>query len=165
MKSVDVSIDVLDSRNDVYEFLAVTARHESFTNHMLRDWSCSGPDRGVGSKAHVTAVLGGRREPIGIEVIEDVPLQRIVERNQSAGGRRIATGTYSFSDAPAGGTRVRFTYTWQKAPLLERLMGGFVRSIMRRGLNVAMQRLAEQLEQQRSRLEKQLRIEKETIVN
>jgi hypothetical protein len=82
-------------------------------------------------------------------VFEDIPLQRIVERNTSAGGRRIATGTYTLTDAPGGGTRVRFTYAWQTAPFIERFLGGIVRSVMRRGFEMTMRRLAEQLEQQR----------------
>ena len=146
IKAVIVSIDVPDARNDVYEFLAVMARHELFTDHMLRDWSCSGPLRGVGSKVHVTAVMGGRREPVDIEVIEDVPFERIVERNTSAGGRRIATGTYTLSDIAGGGTRVEFLYKWQKAPVVEQLVSPLIRRLMRDALKVTMQRLAKQLE-------------------
>lgn len=150
MKPVHVSVWVPDPREQVYDFLAVTAAHESFTDHMLQGWTCSGPDRGVGSKAHVTAVLGGRREPIDIEVVEDVPAQRIVERNVSAGGRRVATGTYVLDAVPGGGTRVSFTYAWERAPLSDRLMGPLVHRIMRRGLEVAMRRLAEELDRRRT---------------
>jgi hypothetical protein len=146
MKPVHVSIDVSAARRDVYEFLAVTANHEAFTDHMLRQWQCSGPARGLGSKTQVTAVVGGRREPVAIEVIDDVPLQSIVERNVSAGGRRIATGTYTLRDLSDGGTRIEFTYAWQQAPVPDRVMGGLVRWLMRRALEVAMSRLAEQLQ-------------------
>jgi hypothetical protein len=69
MDPVAVSIDVPSERADVYTFLDVLANHESFTDHMLRDWSCSGPSAGVGARAQVTSVIGGRRE-----------LQRAMER-------------------------------------------------------------------------------------
>lgn len=149
MKPIHISIYVPDPRSDVYEFLSVLARHELFTDHMLHGWRCGGPQRGVGSKVYVTAMMGRRCESVEIEVIEDVPFEHIVEQNTSAGGRRIATGTYSLSDAPGAGTRVQFTYAWQSAPLIERLLGVFVRSVMRRGLEVTMQRLAQQLDEQR----------------
>ena len=149
MKPVTVSIDVPDRRDEVYDFLAVSAAHESFTDHMMRDWSCSGPDRGVGSRAHVTAVLGGRREPVDIEVIEDVPPERIVERNVSARGSRVATGTYVLDALPAGGTRVRFTYAWERAPLADRIMAPLVHRIMHHALDVALQRLARELARRR----------------
>jgi hypothetical protein len=49
MKPVTVSIEVPQAREDVYDFLDVLANHESFTDHMLRDWRCAGPARGVGA--------------------------------------------------------------------------------------------------------------------
>ncbi|NJC73638.1 SRPBCC family protein [Planosporangium thailandense] len=149
MKPVTVAIDVPDPGEDVYNFLAATAAHESFTDHMLQDWTCSGPDRGVGSKAHVTSVLGGRREPIDIEVVEDLPPRRIVERNVSAGGRRVATGTYELAPIP-GGTRVTFTYAWADAPLGDRMLAPVVRRLMRRNLQLAMRRLAAELDRRRT---------------
>lgn len=150
MKPVTVSVDVPDSRDVVYEFLAVTAAHESFTDHMMKDWRCSGPARGVGSKARVTVVLGGRREPVDIEVVEDVRPWRIVERNVSAGGRRVGTGTYVLNELPRGGTRVSFTYAWERAPFIERLMAPLIRAVMRGGLETGMKRLAEELDRRRS---------------
>ncbi|HEX6533891.1 MAG TPA: SRPBCC family protein [Gemmatimonadaceae bacterium] len=149
MKPVTVSVDVPDSRDVVYDFLAVTAAHESFTDHMMKDWRCSGPARGVGSKAHVTVVLGGRSEPVDIAVVEDAPPWRIVERNVSAGGRRVGTGTYVLNELPRGGTRVTFTYAWERAPFIERLMAPMVRRVMRGGLETGMKRLAEELDRRR----------------
>ncbi|HEX6499190.1 MAG TPA: SRPBCC family protein [Micromonosporaceae bacterium] len=151
MKPVSVSVDVPDPREDVYEFLAPIAAHESFTDHMMVDWQCSGPPRGVGSKAHVTVVVGGRRETVDIETIEDVPPSRITERNIGAGGRRVATGTYTLEPTPTGGTHITFTYAWEQAPFAERAAAPLVRRLMRRELGVAMTRLADQLEHRRTR--------------
>src|SRR5437588_2078264 len=117
MKPVTVSIDLPQSRQDVFDFLDVMANHEPFTNHMLRDWAYSGPDRGIGSKAKVTAVAGGRSDTVEIEVIAAERPYMIVERNVSAGGRRIGTGTYRLEPLPSGGTRINFEYAWQQAPL------------------------------------------------
>jgi hypothetical protein len=145
MRPVQVSIDVPRAREDVYDFLDVMANHVEFTDHMLRDWQFAGPPRGVGAKAHVTAFAGGRAQPVDIEVIEAERPGRTVERNVSANGQRVATGTYTLADLPEGGTRVTFTYAWQQAPLGDWLLPPLIRAVARRGNQRAMQRLARQL--------------------
>src|SRR4051794_28918860 len=144
-KPVTVSIEVPQPRTKVYDFLDVMANHEPFTNHMLVDWSYSGPPRGVGSKAQVHSKVGGRKEPVEIEVVAAEAPSKIVEHNVSAGGKRRASGTYELADLPDGGTRVSFTYAWRQAPLGDRLMAPLVRGILKRGNEKAMARLAEQL--------------------
>lgn len=146
MRPIRVSIDVPQPRDDVYNFLDVLANHQLFTDHMMRDWLFEGPERGVGGRVRVNAVMGGRSEPVEVEVIEAEPPVRNVERNVGAGGRRVATGTYTLDQLPAGaGTRINFEYAWQRAPLSERLAAPLVRRIMRRALERALQRLAQQL--------------------
>jgi hypothetical protein len=145
MKPVQVSVQVPFPREQVYEFLAISANHEPFNRHMLTDWSFSGPPRGVGSRTHATATLGGRRDPVTIEVIEDVPPTRIVERNVGARGKRVATGTYSLSATEAG-TAIEFEYAWQRAPVSERLAGPLVRHMMRGALTTSMHELAATLD-------------------
>jgi polyketide cyclase/dehydrase/lipid transport protein len=142
---VTVSIDVPQAREDVFAFLDVMANHEPFTDHMLVDWSVSGPDRGVGAKAHVHSKAGGRKEPVDIEVIDADPPARIVERNVSAKGKRVGRGTYELADLPGGGTHIAFTYSWDQAPLADRLLAPVVRAVLRRGNTRAMERLAELL--------------------
>jgi hypothetical protein len=105
---------------------------------MLRDWEYSGPDRGIGSKARVTATAGGRSDTVEIEVIAAARPNTIVERNVSAGGRRIATGTYRLEPLPSGGTRITFEYAWQRAPLSDRVAAPLVRAILTRGNQRAM---------------------------
>jgi uncharacterized protein YndB with AHSA1/START domain len=139
---VTVSIDVPQARPDVYAFLDVLANHEPFTDHMLVDWSCSGPDRGVGARARVNSKAGGRKEPVEIEVVEAEAPARIVERNVSAGGRRVGQGTYELTELPSGGTRIAFTYAWLQAPRADRLLAPLVRALLRRGNARAMERLA-----------------------
>jgi len=80
MRSICVSIDVPHERQRVYAFLDVMANHERFTDHMLRDSSCSGPATGVGAKARVTSVLGGRRLPVDIEVVDAVADHKKAQR-------------------------------------------------------------------------------------
>ena len=46
MKPVRVSIDVPQPREQVYDFLDVMSNHEPFTDHILKRWNYSGPDRG-----------------------------------------------------------------------------------------------------------------------
>jgi hypothetical protein len=121
------------------------ANHEAFTNHMLKDWEYSGPERGVGSKAKVTATLGGRSEPVEIGVIAAERPIRIVEQNVSAQGRRIATGTYTLERLPSGETLIEFEYAWKQAPLSERITAPLVRAILTSANKRALARLAEQL--------------------
>jgi carbon monoxide dehydrogenase subunit G len=146
MRPIKVSIDVPQPRPDVYDFLDVLAHHELFTDHMMRDWRLEGPERGVGGTAKLNAVLGGRTDAINIEVIAAEPPLKNVERNTGAGGKRVATGTYTLDALPEGGTRINFEYAWQQAPLSERLSAPIVRRVMRPALQRSMQRLAEQLE-------------------
>jgi hypothetical protein len=140
-----VTIEVPYPAERVYDSLDVMANHEPFTNHMLQDWHYSGPERGIGAMAQVTAKLGGRSEPVEIEVIAGVRPTTIVEQNGGAGGRRIATGAYTLEQLPTGDTRIVFEYAWKRAPLSERATAPLVRAILTRANKRAMARLAEQL--------------------
>ena len=144
MKPVQVSIDVSQAREDVYDFLDVLANHELFTDHMMRDWRYAGPARGVGAKAKVTAVAGGRADTLDMEVIEAERPTRNVERNVGASGR-VLTGTYTLADLPGGGTRITFESAWQRVPRGEALAAPLVRAMVRRGNKRALERLAGQL--------------------
>jgi carbon monoxide dehydrogenase subunit G len=145
MKPVTVSVDVRQNREDVYDFLDVMANHEPFTNHIMKAWKYSGPDRGVGSKAQVQVTAAGRTDTIDIEVVLAQRPATIVERNIGAGGKRVASGTYMLEPLPSGGTHISFEYAWRQAPLSERLASPLVRGVLRRANERAMQRLAEQL--------------------
>jgi hypothetical protein len=145
MKPVSVSIEVPQAREDVYDFLDVLANHESFTDHMLGDWRCAGPARGVGARARVTAVSGGRTEALEVEVIEAERPARTVERNVGAGGR-VATGTYTLAVLGGGGTRVTFESAWVAVPRGEALAAPLVRAVVRRANKRALERLAGQLQ-------------------
>jgi hypothetical protein len=147
MKPITVSIDVPQSRDDVYAFLDVMPNHERFNDHMLLDWAYSGPDRGVGAKARVHTKTAGKTDTIDIEVIAGDPPRRIVEQNVGANGKRLGRGTFVLDALPGGGTRIAFEYAWRAAPRSERLLAPLVRTVMRGGLRKAMQRLAGQLAQ------------------
>ncbi|MFD7814738.1 SRPBCC family protein [Streptomyces sp. NPDC059785] len=99
------------------------------------------PGRGVGARATVTAALTGTRTDVTVEVVEAEPPRRIVERNVSAAGRRLAHGTCTVAPLPPGGSRVPFTYAWTRAPLGDRLPGPVVRAAMRRANRTVMRRL------------------------
>ncbi len=145
MRSIIASIDVPHAQEDVYDFLDVLANHALFTDHMMRDWELSGPDRGVGAKVHLNSVLGGRTEPVDVEVIVAERPVKNVERNVSARGKRVATGTYTLEALPAGGTRITFEYDRLKVPFAEQLAAPLIARMMRKALQQAMGRLAEQL--------------------
>ena len=139
---VKVSVDVSQPIDDVYAFLDVMANHEPFTNHMMRDWSYSGPASGVGSKAQVKAKAFGVTETIDIEVVDASAPTSIVERNKAHRSGRVGQGTYALAALPNGGTHIEFEYRWIVAPLMDRAMSPFVRTYMRRANAKAMQRLA-----------------------
>jgi carbon monoxide dehydrogenase subunit G len=145
MKPVAVTTTVPQPVEEVFDFLDVLANHEPFTDHMLRDWHYEGPPRGVGARARVKATLGGRTETVEFEVVAAEEPTKIVEQNVGAGGRRVAKGTYLLEGLPDGSTKITFQYSWQRAPLSERLAAPLVRSVLRRANERAMQRLREQL--------------------
>lgn len=142
LKPVAVCIDVPQPRPAVFAFLDVMANHERFTDHILVDWSYSGPPRGVGAKAHVHTKAGAVRDEADIEVVSARAPERIVERNVSAKGRRVAHGTYELAELPGGGTRVSFTYSWEQTPVADRVLAPVVRAVLRRANTRALQRLA-----------------------
>jgi hypothetical protein len=145
VRPVQVSVEVPEPPDVVFDFLDVLANHERFTDHFLRDWHCDGPPRGVGAKARVTAVTGGRNDVLEMEVVTSDRPRQSVERNVSRGVRRVVTGTYILAGRPGGGTKVEFILAWERAPWIERLAAPVVRLLVRRANERAMRRLAEQL--------------------
>ncbi|MFD5751522.1 SRPBCC family protein [Streptomyces sp. NPDC127033] len=145
MKSVTVSIDVPQTPEQVYDFLDIMAHHERFTDHYLTNWRYSGPGRGIGSCATVTAALGGTTTDVTVEVVEADPPRRIAERNISAAGRRLAHGTYTIEPLRTGGSQVSFTYAWTRTPLADRLLAPVVRAATRRANRTVLRRLATEL--------------------
>ena len=145
MKPITVSTVVDRPITEVYEHLAVLGNHEAFTDHMLVDWTLSGPAAGAGATADVTSTLGGRKEPARFEVIEVEPPTRILERSTAAKGRRIATGEFRLAEEGAGRTRVDFTFTLVQAPGLERLVLPLLGPKLRRANQTSLDRLTEQL--------------------
>jgi len=122
MKPITVTVDVDQPRDRVFAFLDVMRNHEAFTDHMLTEWQYSGPDRGVGSVAHVQTKMAGKTDSIVIETVSSAPPTEIVEHNVGAGGRRRASGTYTLETLPGGRTRVSFIYAWSTAPVSERML-------------------------------------------
>jgi uncharacterized protein YndB with AHSA1/START domain len=144
MKPVRVSVDTDRRREEVYDFLDVMANHRSFNDHFLAGWECSGPERGVGSRARVRT-KGPGSDMVDIEVVSARAPETIVEQSVGAKGRRLGTGTYTLEERPGGGTRVVFEYAWQRAPLSERIAAPLTRAIVRRGTGRALRRLADEL--------------------
>jgi carbon monoxide dehydrogenase subunit G len=145
MKPITVATVVAQDPETVYSFLDCLSTHQQFTDHMLSDWTLSGPTRGVGAKVRAVATVGARREPVEIEVVEADPPRRIVERTVGRGGRRIAYGTYQLDPDPQDRTEITFRYSVAAAPVIERLLAPVIRPVMRRALNESMRRLHAQL--------------------
>jgi hypothetical protein len=148
IRPIHVSVEVPYPRAEVYGFLDVMANHELFTDHLMKDWEYSGPDRGVGSKARVHVKAAGKVDTIDIEVISADSPSTIVERNVGAKGKRVGNGTYRLEDLPGGRTKVNFEYAWRQAPTSEQLAAPLIRRYMTRANQTAMDRLATVLAQQ-----------------
>jgi Polyketide cyclase / dehydrase and lipid transport len=147
MRPVTVSVDVPQSREDVYAFIDVLANHEPFTNHMLVDWECSGPPRGIGARARMRVNKPGRPDWLELQVIAAEPPRTTTEEAVSAGGRRRTRGTYILEElADGAGTRVSFRFQWLAAPAAERLASPLTRAVIRRGNLRSLRRLAAQLD-------------------
>ena len=145
MKPVTVSITVPNGRQEVYDFLDVLANHEPFTDHMLVEWHHSGPPRGLGARARMRLKKRGRPDWMDLEVVEVHPPATSVEETVGARGRRRTRGTYLLAEAPAGGTRISFRFEWLRAPLIERCAAPLTRSMLRRGNQRSLERLAQRL--------------------
>src|SRR3954452_19629451 len=120
-KPVAVAIDVPRSIDEVFEFLDVMANHESFNDHLMRDWQLSGPARGIGSKARVHVSALGRSDTIDIEVVDARAPERTAERTPAEKPGRVGQGTYVLEPLPTGGTRITFEYRWIHAPVADRI--------------------------------------------
>lgn len=145
MKPVTVSTSVERPIEEVYEFLDLLANHAGFMDHMLVDWSFSGPQRGVGAKAQARANTIGSQDWTDFEVVEAEPSERIVEEGIGANGKRHTRGTYRLEQLPDGRTRISFELAWLQASRAERLAPPLIRAFVRRTNGKAMRRLAKQL--------------------
>jgi uncharacterized protein YndB with AHSA1/START domain len=143
---VTVSVEVARPRQEVFDHVDVLANHEGWTDHLFKDWRFEGPARGVGAVAMARVNAPGSREQARFEVVESVPPERIVERGESAHGKRETRGTYRFTELPGGGTRIEFELDWTKTPRSERIVPAVSRAFMARANGKALKRLAAQLE-------------------
>jgi hypothetical protein len=142
MKPIQVSVSVPLARQEVYDFLDSLPNHALFTDHMLTDFSFSGPERGVGAKVRMRANLPGPQEWMDLEVIEALAPSSSTEETVGAGGRRRTRGSYTLTAAGSQQTDVRFTLEYLALPARERLLAPLLRAMMRRNNRRAMDRLA-----------------------
>ena len=141
MKPIIVNTTVPRPREEVFDFLDVLGNHEPFTNHMLVDWTLSGPREGVGARARMRANLPGPKDWVDMEVFESARPERISERAIGAQGRRRTRGTYTLAEAADGGTHVTFELAYELMPTRERLISPLLRLWLQRGNQKAMDRL------------------------
>lgn len=147
MKPIAVSVDIDRPLEQVFAFLDVLANHELFTDHMLVEWSYSGPARGLGARARMRTTGFGRSQWIEMEVVSAKAPVTIAEESTTAGGRRRTRGTYALEPLAGSGTRVRFELAfvdsgpadWIAMPLLRpRLWDANARAMKRlRGILIS----------------------------
>jgi hypothetical protein len=145
MKPVSVSVEVPQSRQQVYEFLDVLSNHEQFTDHFLLEWQVYGPASGIGAKARMRVKSPGPDDWLDMQVTDAEPPRTTSEESVSAKGKRHTRGTYVLEELPGGGTRISFELAWLEAPSRERLGAPLTRAVVRRANDRSLQRLAEVL--------------------
>ena len=145
MKPVTVSIEVPQSAEEVFDYLAVLANHEAFLDHFLVDWSFSGPPRGVGAKAEARASAPMSQDWTEFEIVEMEEPLRIVEEGVGLKGKRHTRGTYRLRSLPDGGTEISFELEWLESARAERLIPAMTRAFIRRPNAKALRRLAREL--------------------
>jgi uncharacterized membrane protein len=146
MEPVTVSVDVKRPRQEVFDYIDVLRNHETWMDHLFKDWRFEGPPRGVGAIAKARVDAPGSREQVEFEVVESTPPSGMIEEGVSAHGKRNTRGTYRLTDLPGGGTRIEFELEWLKTPKSERILPPLSRAFMRRANAKGMRRLAAQLE-------------------
>ncbi|HTT95881.1 MAG TPA: SRPBCC family protein [Solirubrobacterales bacterium] len=144
---VTVAVEVDRPRQEAFDYVDVLANHERWMSRLYKDWSFAGPKRGVGAIARAQVDAPAAREKVSFEVVESLAPERIVERGESAHGKRETRGTYRFTELEGGRTRIEFELAWVKAPRTERLVPFVSRAFMSRALGKAMKTLAALLEE------------------
>ena len=152
MKPVTVSVVVERPAEEVFDHLAVLANHEAFTDHMLADWTVSGPAEGRHARARARSTAPGPEDWIDIEVIDAEAPFRYVERSTGAHGHRMTLGVYELEPLWEDRTRVTFTLAFEKVPAYERLIAPVVRHWVQENNQRALRRLREVLTYDRSRV-------------
>jgi uncharacterized protein YndB with AHSA1/START domain len=143
---VTVSVEVARPRGEVFDYVDVLANHEGWMNHLFKDWRFEGKRRGVGAIARARVDAPGSGEQVSFEVIESVAPERIVEKGESAHGKRETLGTYRFTELEGGRTRIEFELVWEKVPRSERILPFVSRAFMARANGKGMKKLAALLE-------------------
>ena len=143
---VTVSVEVARPRAEVFDYVDVLANHEGWMKHLFKDWRFEGPRRGVGAIARARVDAPASREQVSFEVVESEAPERIVEKGESAHGKRETRGTYRFAELPDGGTRIEFELEWLKTPRSERVLPFVSRAFMSRANGKGLKRLAGLLE-------------------
>lgn len=141
MKPIVVTRTVPQPIEVVYDHLDDLGAHEAFTDHLLKDWTLSGPRTGVGAKARCRGAVPGPADWLEIEVLEAERPTRIMERTIGANGKRVSTGTYDLEPAGEGATIVTFTLHFTAVPMPERVLAPLVHAFIRRGNARALERL------------------------
>ena len=144
-RPVIVSVVVPRPAAEIYEHLIVLANHEAFLDHILVDWSFSGPKSGVGAKAEARANTPMSQDWTDFEIVEAEAPGRIVEEGIGAGGKRHTRGTYTLEPLDDGQTKVSFELAWLEASRAERLCPPLSRAFIRRPNAKALRRLAKRL--------------------
>jgi hypothetical protein len=145
MRPVTATVNVPQSRAEVFDFLDVLANHQGFNDHFLVDWELSGPAAGVGARARMRVKSPGPDDWLDMTVVASERPRMTAEESVGARGRRRTRGTYTLADLPDGGTRITFELRWLEAPLTERLMAPITRSVVARANRKALRRLVEAL--------------------
>ena len=140
MKPITAQITIDRPREELFSLIEDLRNHETWTDHMLVDWS------GTAERVRVRAALPGPKDWVDVETVSVTPPSETVERTTGAGGRRVSYGTYRLREAGPGSTHVEFEFRVESMPRRERLFMPLLRGWLQRGNDKAMRRLKEHAE-------------------
>jgi hypothetical protein len=141
MKPVIATTTIDRPREEVFDFLAVLANHEQFTDHFLVDWKLSEDGRSVDLQVNAP----GPKQRGQIAVAHEEPPSSIVEHATGSGDRRTH-GTWTLTEAGAGATHVEFRNDYEKVGLLDRVTAPLGRAWLKKQNARSLERLKELME-------------------
>ena len=142
MRPVIATTTIDRPREEVFDFLAVLANHEQFTDHVLTNWQV----HDGGRRVEVDVKAPGQTQHAEIQALSEERPSTTVERTTALGGKRKTIGTYRLADDGNGGTNVEFEVRWEVTPLRDKLTAPLGRSWLKKVNQRGMERLKELME-------------------
>lgn len=147
MEPAQASVRIRRPPAVVHELVDDLARHASYLDHFLVDWTITSPaSRGVGAAARLRAKGGGRDDEIAIAITDVRDGAIAIETRSGRRERRRMRLVYAVRAAPGAATQVTATVELVEGSLVDRLTWSIARTHLERQYARGMLRLKALLE-------------------